>query len=69
MIPENNIGTVIADACRQKDLSYYRLAKQSGIPLTTIMHIVDGNTKNPGFYTIATLCRILELSMDDVCVW
>ena len=50
------IAKRINDLCKKKGMSYYILAYKSAVPLTTLLHIVDGSTKNPGIYTIFKLC-------------
>uniref|UniRef100_UPI004056BDBE helix-turn-helix domain-containing protein n=1 Tax=Agathobacter sp. TaxID=2021311 RepID=UPI004056BDBE len=52
----------IVDLCEQKELSYYALAYKSGVPLTTLLHILDGSTKNPGVFTVMKLCKGLDIS-------
>lgn len=61
---KNIIGEKLARACDAKGLSYYTLSRNADVPLTTLMHIIDGTTKNPGIYTVVRICRALELSMD-----
>lgn len=59
---ENQIGEKLERMCREKGISFYAL---SAVSLTTIMHVVDGSTRNPGIYTVMRLCRGLEISMAD----
>lgn len=51
--------------CEERGLSYYSLAFRSSVPLTTLMHILDGSTRNPGVFTISKLCSGLEISLRD----
>lgn len=60
---ENKIGQCLSEACSERGMTFYCLARNSGVPLTTLMHIVDGSTKNPGIYTIMRLCDAMELPM------
>ncbi len=46
--------------CKEKRMTYYKLASRSAIPLTTLMHIMNGSTKNPGVFTIIKICSGLE---------
>ena len=46
----------INNLCKEKRLSYYMLSYRSTVPLTTLMHIVDKSTANPGIITICKLC-------------
>ena len=55
----------IDDLCREKGLSYYELSYRSAIPLTTLVHIMDGTTKNPGFFTILKICDGLGVSLEE----
>lgn len=58
---ENRIGKLLSEACEERGITFYSLARMSGVPLTTLVHIVDGSTKNPGIYTVLRLCDALEL--------
>ncbi len=51
--------------CKEMDISYYTLAYRSTVPLTTIMHILDCSTKNPGIFTIAKLCNGFGITLMD----
>lgn len=55
----------INDLCREKGMTYYSLSYQSAVPLTTLLHIMDGSTKNPGFYTITKICDGFGISMAE----
>lgn len=56
----------IKTLCEKKEMSYYNLASASGVPITTIMNIVHGITKNPGIFTILKLCYGLDISVHDL---
>lgn len=51
--------------CKEKGISYYSLAYKSTVPLTTLLHIIDGSTRNPGIFTIIKLCDGLEITLKD----
>lgn len=51
--------------CKTSDLSYYALSYQSAVPLTTLLHILDGSTKNPGIFTIAKICDGLQITLKE----
>jgi len=51
--------------CKNTGISYYTLAYRSAVPLTTIMHILDCTTKNPGIFTIAKLCNGFGITLKD----
>ena len=62
----NKVGSNISRSCYERKMSYYMLAKNVGMPLTTLMHIVDGTSRNPGIYTIERICGVLQISIVDV---
>ena len=35
------------------------------IPLTTLIHIMDGSTKNPGVFTIMKICDGFGITMKE----
>ena len=42
----------INNLCKEKNMSYYTLSYRSTVPLTTLMHIMDKSTLNPGIITL-----------------
>lgn len=55
----------INNLCKEKGLSYYTLSYKSAVPLTTLMHIVDKSTVNPGIITICKLCDGFGITVKD----
>ena len=55
----------INDLCKQLGLSYYTLSYKSGVPLSTLMHLMDGTVKNPGIYTIVRLCAGMRITLAE----
>lgn len=55
----------IKDLCEQQGISYYELSYKSAVPLTTILHIIDGSTKNPGIFTIGRICGGLSITLKE----
>lgn len=51
--------------CKQKGMSYYSLSYKSAVPLTTLMHIVDCSTQNPGIFTIMKICNGLNVTVKE----
>ena len=51
--------------CKLRGLSYYQLSYKSTVPLTTILHILDCSTKNPGIFTLAKLCNGFGISLKE----
>ena len=55
----------INNLCKERRMSYYALSYESAVPMTTLMHIVDKTTKNPGVLTIGKLCDGLGITLKD----
>lgn len=55
----------IKSLCSQKEISYYTLSYRSAVPLSTIMHIMDKSTVNPGLITICKLCDGLGITAKE----
>lgn len=51
--------------CKKRGISYYSLSYKSTVPLTTLLHIVDGSTKNPGIFTIVKICEGLDITLKE----
>lgn len=43
--------------CWKEGMSYYSLAYKSAVPITTLMHIIDCTTRNPGIFTLMKICN------------
>lgn len=65
MVEKKVLTERIRELCDIKDFSYYNLAAKSGVPLTTVMNIINGVTRNPGIYTVFKLCDGLGISVKD----
>lgn len=55
----------IKKLCKEKKMSYYKLSYKSTIPMTTLGHIMDGSTQNPGIFTIMKICDGLGITMKE----
>ncbi|MDO4294125.1 MAG: XRE family transcriptional regulator [Eubacteriales bacterium] len=62
----NLIGKRLEAQCARRGWSAYMLSCASGVPLTTILHIFDGSTKNPGIYTVLRLCRAMDIGLGEL---
>lgn len=51
--------------CKQNGFTYYTLSYKSGVPLSTLMHIMDGTVKNPGIHTIVRLCAGMKITISE----
>lgn len=55
----------INNLCKERRMSYYALSYQSAVPLTTLMHIIDKSTANPGIITVSKLCDGFGITMKE----
>ena len=55
----------IKQLCSEKKWDYITLSRKSGVPLTTILNIIKGNSKNPRFFTILKLCEAFEITLSE----
>lgn len=56
MQEQNLLVMRINNLCKEKRMSYYALSCKSEVPMTTLMHIVNKSTANPGVLIIGKLC-------------
>ncbi len=55
----------INNLCKEKRMTYYALSYASAVPMTTLMHIVDKSTVNPGVLTISKLCEGFGITLKE----
>ena len=55
----------INNLCKEKRMTYYALSYASAVPMTTLMHIVDKSTANPGILTIGKLCEGFGITLKE----
>lgn len=55
----------INELCTEKNYSYYTLSYKSSVPMTTLVHIMNGTSKNPGIRTIIKICDGLDISLKE----
>lgn len=53
----------IQQLCAEHGYNINSLARQAGIPPTTLKNIVYGNSRNPGIVTIKLICDGLGISL------
>ena len=51
--------------CQQEGLAYYEFAYNAAVPITTVMHIINCSTKNPGIFTIIKVCNGLNVTIQE----
>ena len=55
----------INNLCKEKRMTYYALSYASAVPMTTLMHIVDKSTANPGILIIGKLCEGFGITLKE----
>ena len=55
----------INELCKEKGMSYYSLSYKSSMTLSTLSHILDGTSKNPGIGTIAKICDGFGITLKE----
>lgn len=55
----------IKHLCHKQGISYYELSYKSAVPITTLMHIINCSTKNPGIFTIIKVCNGLNMTITE----
>lgn len=55
----------IKDLCREYGISFYELSYKSAVPMTTLMHIVNASTNNPGVFTIIKICNGFGITIQE----
>lgn len=51
--------------CQEEEISHYRLALKSSVPITTLDNILRRKTTNPGLSTIIKLCNGLGMTLAE----
>lgn len=59
----NRLGRRMTEYCLRKGWSRMCFQPHPVCRWTTIAHIADGSTKNPGIYTIMRICRALDVPL------
>ena len=55
----------INNLCKEKRMTYYALSYASAVPMTTLIHIGDKSTVNPGVLTIGKLCDGFGITLKE----
>ena len=48
-----------------KKLRNYTVARYGDVPVSTLMHITKGDTKNPGIFTVLRICEGLGVTPSE----
>ena len=55
----------INQLCDKNGYNYITLSEKSGVPITTLLNILKGVSKNPGVFTIAKLCKAFGIALNE----
>ena len=61
-----SLGTVLARRRTSAGLSRAALAARAGLSVNTLMKVEQGQTRDPGVFKVAAVCRALSLPIDEV---
>lgn len=50
---------------KNKNMTYYRISKNSGMNPSTLNNILTGKFKDPRYSTIVSICKELNISIKD----
>ena len=54
--------------CKERSISFYELSYRAAVPVTTLKHILDKSTKNPGIFTVNRICDGLDMKLADFLI-
>ena len=55
----------ILQLCEEKGYSTYKLSYKSSVSMTTLLHMLDGDSMNPGLYNIVKICDGLDVTLAE----
>lgn len=61
-----DIGQRISSLMKERGVSRYKMSKDSGIPYTTLIKILDGITKNPQINNLQEIANYFDLSVTEL---
>lgn len=59
-------GKYIKEIADRKDMSIYRLEKESGVSAGRIWRIIKGETKNPSIDNLIQIADALDVTLDEL---
>jgi Predicted transcriptional regulators len=62
---QKKLSQRIQRLCKNQGISFYTLSYKAAVPMTTLMHIINCSTKNPGIFTIIKICNGLNMTIKD----
>lgn len=64
-LTQQDLTDRINQLCDKNGYDYITLSRKSGVPLSTLLNIINGNSKNPGIFTISKLCNGFEITLAE----
>lgn len=61
-----SLGKAIELIAEEKNLTVYRISKNSGIAQTTLGEIIRGKNRNPTFITLGKIAKGLDVSLLEI---
>ena len=55
----------VNEVCEEKGYTPYVLSYKSSVPLTTLIHMLDGSSTNPSLYNIVKICDGLDMTLAE----
>lgn len=62
----NNIAVNLKRIRKEKQITMEGLARQADVSLNTIAKIENGVNKNPKIETVISLCKVLDVKIDEL---
>ncbi|WP_416294955.1 helix-turn-helix domain-containing protein [Paenibacillus illinoisensis] len=61
-----SISERIESVMKEREISRYKLAKDTGIPYTTVTQILNGRTKNPQIAALQKIADYFNIPLDQI---
>lgn len=61
-----NLSDNLKNVIGKKNITMYKLAKESGISISYVWEIVQGKKKNPSIATIKKMAIVLDTTVDEL---
>lgn len=55
----------VSELCAERGCTPYALAYMSSVPLTTLIHMLDGGSTTPTLYNIIKICDGLDMTLTE----
>lgn len=55
----------VNELCEERGYTKYVLSSNSSVPMSTLMHLLDGSSTNPSLYNIVKICEGLDVTLAE----